>query len=56
MKKGKSFTKVIKEKETILEYAISYWKYIFTFCILQFLDMVLTEKSIHRIVRKRKAK
>lgn len=46
MKKGKSFTKVIKEKETILEYAISYWKYIFTFCILQFLDMVLTEKSI----------
>jgi len=39
----KNFNRIIKEKEIMWERTKSYWKYIATFCFLQFLDMFLAE-------------
>lgn len=39
--------KFVKEKEKMWEYAICYWKYIFSFCLLQFLDMFLSKEGFH---------
>ena len=46
MRKGKSFSAIVKEKEKMLGYIVSYWKYIFSFCILQFFDMFFIEDGI----------
>ena len=46
MRKGKSFSVIVKEKEKMWSYIVSYWKYIFSFCILQFFDMFFIEDGI----------
>ena len=43
MGKAKSFSAIIREKEKMWGYTLNYWKYIFSFCILQLFDMFFIE-------------